>query len=228
MNGLFHLVDHSSALLLCVLVTSFLLLESSGIPLLNSTILLLAGALSSLGHANIFMLMLCATLGSITGACIAYFVGLRGGEGVLFALATILHIDTRKVQNAQQWVANAGARVIFLSRILPYIRPFACFPAGIAHMPFRRFFLAALSGSLLWCVSMLAVGWALGRKWKEALYIIQVYTLPVILLIVLAVGVFLFVKYSLLRHRNWKQQKQAEITSSDERELTPGEDLIEV
>ena len=226
MNGLLHLVDHSSALLLCVLVTSFLLLESSGIPLLNSTILLLAGALSSLGHANIFVLMLCATLGSITGACAAYFVGLRGGEEVLFALAARLHIETRKVQNAQQWVANAGARMIFLSRILPYIRPFACFPAGISHMPFRRFFLAALSGSLLWCVSVLVVGWALGRKWKEALYIIQVYTLPVILMMVLVVVVFLFVKYGLLRHL--RPRKQAALCREEMIETASNEDLLEV
>lgn len=226
MSDLIHLVDHSSALLLCVLVTSFLLLESSGIPLLNSTVLLLAGALSSLGHANIFALALCATLGSIAGACIAYYVGLRGGERALYALAARLRIDTTKVQKAQQYVAQAGVRVIFLSRILPYIRPFACFPAGISRMPFHRFFLAALSGSLIWCVSMLAVGWALGRKWREALDFIETYTLPTILLVVLAVAVFLFVKYGLLRRR--RRQKRTETTSFDERELTPGEDLIEV
>lgn len=229
MSGFVHLVDHSSALLLCVLVTSFLLLESSGIPLLNSTVLLLAGALSSLGSANIFALAICAVLGSITGACIAYYAGLRGGERVLFALTAKLQIDSRKVKFAQQWIADAGVRMIFLSRILPYIRPFACFPAGISHMPFRRFFLAALSGSLLWCVSMLAVGWVLGRKWKLALYIIQFYTLPTILLVVLAVAAFLFFKYGFLRWwRQQKQQKQPEPGMADVSEQVSGEDLLEV
>jgi len=185
---------------------------------------LLAGALSSLGNVNIFVLAVCATLGSISGACIAYYVGLRGGERALFALATKVRIDTRNVQRAQQWVANAGVRMIFLSRILPYIRPFACFPAGISRMPFRRFFLAALSGSLLWCCSILAVGWTLGRKWKLALHIIQVYTLPAILLVLLAVAAFLFVKYGF--PRRWRQQKQPGIV--DECEQVSGEDLLEV
>ncbi len=116
--------------------------------------------------------------------------------------------------------------MIFLSRILPYSRPFACFPAGISHMPFRRFFLAALGGSLLWCISMLAVGWALGRKWKEALYIIQVYTLPVILMIVLAVAVFLFVKYGLLRRIRTPKQ---DMPLRDEAfKPVSDEDLLEV
>jgi membrane protein DedA with SNARE-associated domain len=170
----------------------FLLLESSGVPIVNSTLLLLTGALASLGHLEILPLALAAIGGSIAGACLAYTIGWYGGAPLLRRAATRLRLNTQKVESLEQWFRRAGARMIFFSRIIPYLRPFACFPAGMARMPFRRFFAAAASGSLVWCVGMLAIGWNLGHRWKQALHLMQQYTVPAILvIIVLVIGYFL-------------------------------------
>jgi membrane protein DedA with SNARE-associated domain len=75
--------------------------------------------------------------------------------------------------------------------MLPYARPFACFPAGIAQMNFLRFFCSAFAGSTIWCISMLVVGWNLGKRWELAVAVIQQYTLPVLALIVLLLVLYI-------------------------------------
>jgi len=200
LNLVFHLIHNTNPLWIYVIVGVFLLLESSGIPIVNSTLLLLTGALASLGHLNIFALAFVSISGSIAGACLAYVIGWYGGARLLRATAKKLRFDTRKILSLEKWFYRAGARMIFVSRIIPYIRPFSCFPAGIAHMPFRRFLAAAASGSGIWCLGVLAIGWSLGRRWRLALYLMQRYTIPVVLVIVLLVAGYFLVKTT-IKHR---------------------------
>jgi len=219
-------LHHINPWLLCLLVAVILLLESCGVPILNSTLLLFMGAIASLGHVNIFVLALAAIIGSTTGACLAYLIGMRGGEPALRRLMTRLHIDAQKVERASRWFSSAGTRMIFFSRILPYVRPFACFFGGIAHMPFKRFFAAALSGSIVWCVAILSVGWALGRRWRLALHLIQTYTLPTLGVIILAIVVYLLARFAVSRRMRSRQQAVV-----DQEQDTAGKrdsDLIEV
>jgi membrane protein DedA with SNARE-associated domain len=137
---------------------------------------------------------------------------------------TRLRIDTQKIDKANRWFSGPGVRMIFLSRILPYVRPFACFFGGIAHMPFRRFLAAALSGSILWCIAILSVGWALGRRWREALHLIQAYTLPTLGVVALAIVAYFLVRFALARRLNRQQTDFAQ----DENERLPSDDLVEV
>lgn len=186
-------LQHIPALLVYVLVAAFLLLESSGIPLLNTTLLLCTGALASLGHFHLGVLIGAAISGSLLGALAAYGLGRRYGEPLLLHLTHMLHIDEEKVRLAERWFAQAGARMIFISRITPYVRPWACFPAGISGMPFTRFLLASLLGSSIWCTSVLLIGWELGPRWKLALHLIKSYTLPTLgIVLILLVVSFVF------------------------------------
>ncbi|GAC1564914.1 MAG: hypothetical protein NVS3B14_01010 [Ktedonobacteraceae bacterium] len=199
MNLTLHLFYHTSPLFIYMIVAIALLLESCGIPIVNSTLLLLTGALASLGHLNIFALALVSILGSTTGACLAYVIGLRGGGQLLYRAASRLHIEKQKIQSVEDWFNRSGARMIFFSRIIPYIRPFSCFPAGMARMTFRRFFVAAFSGSVIWCIGVLACGWILGPRWRVAFYLMRSYTIPAVLVIILAVVVYILVKLAISR-----------------------------
>lgn len=175
-----HFLFHASPILICLIVLTVLALESTAVPVTNNTLLLVTGALASQGRLNIWILCIAAILGSILGATIAYTIGASGGRPVLLRIASFFHIEEQKVQLAEQWFQKSGFWMVFLSRMMPYVRPFACFPAGIAHMPFPRFFVAALSGSIIWCIALLSIGWSLGRRWMLALHLIERYTLPVI------------------------------------------------
>ena len=207
MDLIVHLIHNTNPLWIYLIVGVFLLLESSGVPIINSTLLLLTGALASLGHLDIFALAVVSIAGSVTGACLAYAIGRHGGALLLRRAAAKLRIDPRKIEMLERWFQRAGARMIFFSRIIPYIRPFSCFPAGIARMPFRRFFAAAASGSVIWCVGILTLGWNLGRRWKLALSLMQHYTVPVVLVILLLLAVYLLVKITLKRRLDARLQE---------------------
>jgi membrane protein DedA with SNARE-associated domain len=196
LHAVTHFFTHASPLLIYSTVALILALESCGIPIVNSTLLLLTGALASQGHGDIWILCLVAICGSIAGANLAYLVGARGGRTVLLRVTQWFHLDPQHVEAVERWFQRSGIWMVFASRIIPYIRPYSCFPAGIARMPFTRFFVAASLGSILWCSMMLFIGWSLGKRWDLALRAIQTYTLPT-----LAVLVLLFIAYVLILYR---------------------------
>lgn len=220
-NGFLHAYLHLSPFLVYLLVAALLLLESSGLPVVNTTLLLFTGAMAAMGHLNLWLLMFVAILGSTLGACSAYALGNYYGERLLLRLARLLRIDERKVTMAERWFQRAGGRMIFFSRILPYIRPFACFPAGIAAMSFPRFLLAALSGSIVWCVTLLFVGWELGPRWKLAMYLIRYATLPTLGALLILLVAYFFARRAITRYMKRR-------LSVDDKEAVRDRDLLGV
>jgi membrane protein DedA with SNARE-associated domain len=194
MYTLMHLVLHTNPLLIYLIVLFALALESSGIPIVNSTLLLLTGALASSGHFNVSALAFAAIVGSVSGACCAYAIGARAGRKTLLQFALFFHLDQHKVNLFEHWFQRYGIWMVFASRIIPYIRPFTCFPAGFSHTNFTRFFISVTFGSLIWCTTMLYLGWSLGRRWGLALHLIQSYNIPVLALLALLVVLYWIMK----------------------------------
>ncbi|HET8845214.1 MAG TPA: DedA family protein [Ktedonobacteraceae bacterium] len=207
--------------LIYLVVAIFLLVESSGLPVINAVLLLFTGALAALGRLNLGLLIFAAILGSTLGACSGYFLGRNYGEKLLLKLAGLMRLDIKKVRVAQRWFQQSGGRMVFLSRIIPYIRPFTCIPAGISSMPFGRFFFWALTGSIIWCITLLIAGWELGPRWHLALDLIKFYTVPVILVLILVLIVSFFARRALIRMVKKRFIEQDE-------ELEQDRDLLEV
>jgi len=209
-----------------LIVAVILLLESSGVPIVNNTLLIFTGALASLGHLNIWLLAMAAITGSIAGACLAYSIGAYGGRQVMLRLAAFFHVDDQKVRMAENWFQTAGVWMIFFSRMTPFVRPFACFPAGISRIAFLRFFIAASAGSFIWCVAMLSIGWSLGNRWKLAISLMQQYTVPtfsgiVVLLVLYGLGMYMVKSYL-------NRLKSNIHTHGHSTEEQPSEELLEV
>jgi len=190
-HSVVHMLLHTSPPIIYLLVAGILLLESSGVPITNNTMLLLTGAMASMGYLNIELLIITATVGSIAGACCAYWIGARGGRQILLRLAAFFRVDAQRIGVMDGWFQKSGCWMVFFSRMTPFVRPFACFPAGISHIDFKRFLLAASAGSILWCIALTTIGWILGHRWKLALSFMQQYTLPTLLVLALLVGLYL-------------------------------------
>ena len=226
MDHIFHLITHLNPLLIYLIVALSLLLESSAVPIVNSTLLLFTGALASLGYLNFWVLAIVAILGSIAGACLAYMIGRRGGRRLFLHLAGVFRVSEQKVEIAESWFQKRGILMIFLARITPYIRPFACFPAGISRMRFERFFLAALTGSIVWCFGLLYLGWALGSRWRLAFDFMRHYTIPTICLLILLIILYFLIKHALKRYSPWRLRPPS--SSSNKEDEHNNSDLLEV
>lgn len=200
MQPLIDMIFHANPLLIYVIVALVLLLESTGIPITNNTLLLFTGALAALGHLNIWLLTISAIFGSSVGAYCAYTLGKWKGQGVLRRIAVLFRVDAKKMSVAENWFQKSGAWMIFFSRMTPYVRPFACFPAGISRMPLQRFFIAALAGSIIWCFTLVRIGAALGPHWRIALTLLQSYTIPTCVTLVLLVVLYFSGRYAITRY----------------------------
>jgi membrane protein DedA with SNARE-associated domain len=197
-----HFLMHANPFTIYLIVALVLLLESSGVPIINETLLIFVGALASFGHINIWALTVAAIVGSVAGACLAYSIGVRGGRQVMLRVAAFFRIDARYVDIAENWFQKSGVWMIFFSRMTPFVRPFACFPAGIARVEFLWFFMAASAGSLLWCAAMLSIGWNLGHRWKLAVSIMEQYTVPTLCVVVVLLVLYCLGKYAIKRYLN--------------------------
>lgn len=200
MLSVLHFFLHTSPFMIYLIVAVILLLESSGVPIVNNTLLIFTGALASLGHLNIWLLAIAAITGSIAGACLAYSIGAYGGRQVMLRVAAFFHVDDQKVRMAENWFQTAGVWMIFFSRMTPFVRPFACFPAGMSRLVFLRFFMAASAGSFIWCITMLCIGWNVGHRWNLAIFMMQQYTIPtfcivVVLIVLYVLGIWAIKRY---------------------------------
>ncbi len=223
---LIDMVFHANPLLIYAIVALVLFLESTGIPITNNTLLLFTGALAALGHLNIWLLTISAIIGSIAGACCAYTLGKWKGQGILRRIAALFHIDAKKMSIAENWFQKSGTWMIFFSRMTPYVRPYACFPAGISRMPFQRFFIAAFAGSIIWCFTLVRIGAALGPHWRIALMLIQNYTIPTCALLVLLVVLYFAAMYAIKRYLRSHNHESLSDAEAEEQSCDPN--LIEV
>ena len=65
---------------------------------------------------------------------------------------------------ADRWFEKMGGPIIFFGRLLPVVRTFIAFPAGVARMNRFRFHLYTFVGSVPWCLMLAYVGQELGIR----------------------------------------------------------------
>lgn len=194
---------HSLGMIPPLAVYGFVLLwlaaESCGVPLPNELVLLLTGSLAAEGHISPYILVAVAVVGSLIGAGVAYAIGKVGGRRAVLRWGRFVRLDKERFASVEQWFARSGPIAIFLSRITPFVRTVASFPAGVLRMPLRKFFLATFIGSLIWCAVLVGVGDALGNDYTIALRLIQQYTIPAVIVLVALIGGYLWL-HSRLSH----------------------------
>lgn len=167
-------------------------IESACIPLPSEIILPLAGWMVSLGKFNLWLAALAGTLGCVIGSTIAYWVGYVGGRPLLERYGRFVLISTSDLDIADRWFGRYGEIAIFLSRLLPVVRTFISLPAGIARMNFGRFLVYTAAGSFPWSIALILAGKALGDNWEQVRGVLQKFDYPIIGLVVLAVGWYVY------------------------------------
>ena len=65
-----------------------------------------------------------------------------------------------------RWFARWGDWAIFFSRLLPIVRTFISFPAGVVRTRFSTFLAFSFVGSFLWCAALTAGGFLFGARWE--------------------------------------------------------------
>jgi membrane protein DedA with SNARE-associated domain len=151
-------------------------IESACIPLPSELIMPYAGAMSDAGVAGelsaqfgltlpVFNLVLAAIAGALgcnLGSELAYWVGAKGGRPAIEKYGRYVLVSKHELETADRWFARGGEWIIFAARMLPVVRTFIAFPAGVARMNRTKFHAYTFAGSLPWCFALAYVGRQLG------------------------------------------------------------------
>jgi membrane protein DedA with SNARE-associated domain len=142
-------------------------IESACIPLPSEIIMPFAGYLVSTGGMNLWAVGVAGAFGCVLGSLVAYWAGMYGGRPIIEKYGRYVLISRHDLDLADRWFTRYGELIVFTSRLLPVIRTFIAFPAGIARMNLKRFVIYTFAGSLPWCLGLAYVGQKLGEQWNK-------------------------------------------------------------
>jgi len=142
-------------------------IESACIPLPSEVIMPFSGYLVYTGQFNLWIVTVAGAFGCVLGSLAAYWVGMRGGRPLIEKYGRYILISHHDLDLADRWFARYGEAIVFVSRLLPAVRTFIAFPAGVARMNLKKFVIYTFAGSLPWCFGLAYVGQKLGEQWDQ-------------------------------------------------------------
>src|SRR5579871_69681 len=147
-------------------VVLMMAIESACIPLPSEVIMPFSGYLVAAGRFNLQLVAIGGALGCLLGSYLAYAVGASGGRWALERWGRYVLISPHELAVADQFFDRFGGPAVFIGRLLPVVRTFIAFPAGVARMRLMPFSLYTLAGSYLWCLVLAWIGMKMGEHWE--------------------------------------------------------------
>ncbi len=151
------------------LIAVFVLMafESCGVPFPSEVIMPTAGVLAATGHLNLAAAIVAGALGNLAGSLVAFAVAARWGEPVLLGPGRWIGIRPHHIEIADGWFQRWGLWAVFVGRVLPVIRTYISFPAGLARIRVVPFAILTFVGALPWCAMLALVGYTLGKNYDR-------------------------------------------------------------
>jgi membrane protein DedA with SNARE-associated domain len=150
--------------------------ESACVPIPSEVTLGIGGALASgatlsgaVNHhpLNLALIIVIGALGSVVGSFIAYFVGRTGGRAFVDRFGKYLLLTHKDLDRAEAWFERRGDSAVMIGRVVPVVRTFISFPAGVAEMPLVPFGVFTAIGVTVWVGVLSGIGYALGGSYHS-------------------------------------------------------------
>ena len=142
-------------------------IESACIPLPSEIIMPFAGYLVFRGEMSLQGAAIAGAIGCVVGSIPAYYLGMYGGRPLIERFGRYLLVSRRDLDLADRLFQRHGQWVVLAGRLLPVVRTFIAFPAGVSRMPMGRFIVYTLVGSYPWCLALAWAGMKLGQAWHS-------------------------------------------------------------
>lgn len=148
-------------------IAGLMAIESACIPLPSEIIMPFAGYLVSIGQLGLIGVATAGAIGCNVGSTAAYYVALKGGRPAFERWGSYVLVSPRDMDRAERFFESYGSLAVFVGRLLPVVRTFIAFPAGLARMPMLKFQIYTFLGSWPWCFVLAYVGYVLGDRWHS-------------------------------------------------------------
>ena len=168
-------------------------IESAMVPLPSELILPYAGFLVhdptqieplTGGPWDFWIVVIVGTIGNTLGSLVAYAIGAYGGRPFLERWGRYLLIRPHEIEIADRFFARWGSATVFVGRLLPIVRTFISFPAGVTRMPLVKFIVYSTLDAFPWSVLLVWAGVQLGANWASIRHLLQPFDLSIAVAVV--------------------------------------------
>lgn len=178
-------------------VVAIMTLESANIPIPSEVTMPLAGwmliqarglgALTAMWQGGLY-----GAIGCTIGSVLNYGLGAWGGRPLLKRYGKWILVNEEDLEKADKWFGRYGDWAAFVSRLLPIVRTFISFPAGVTKMNFWRFTGLSFVGSFIWCGLLALGGFYLGSNWETLRNAMRPFDIPIGIALLAAVGYYIY------------------------------------
>lgn len=143
-----------------IFIMSFL--ESTFVPIPSEVTMVPAGVLVQQGLMNFWIVVIMATLGALGGSLFNYYLAYYLGRKFFYKYGKYFFFTHDKIDKLDKFFASHGDISTFTGRLIPGVRHFIAFPAGLAHMDLKKFCIYTGIGSGIWMITLTVVGYYIG------------------------------------------------------------------
>jgi membrane protein DedA with SNARE-associated domain len=181
--------------------------ESCGIPFPSEVIMpvagaVAAGALAGGAHLGLVPAIVAGAAGNLLGSVIAWVLAARFGEPLLLGPGRYLGIRRSHIELADRFFQRRGLVAVFLGRMLPVIRTYISFPAGLARVPLVPFSVLTFAGALPWCTGLAIAGYEVGANYDRVSGPIEKAAIVIAVLVVAALVAWIVRGRAASRHNS--------------------------
>ncbi|MGA7911221.1 MAG: DedA family protein [Candidatus Dormiibacterota bacterium] len=160
--------------------------ESCGLPISSEIVVPLGGALASQGKLNFVLVVLVASAANLGGSLIAFYLTRRfGTRFVLSRTGRWMGLRQGHLRLAHRFFDRWGVWAVFAGRLLPIVRTYISFPAGISDIGYARFIIATLAGAIPWNFGLAYAGYNLGEHYQQVAAFISPFVIPIAIVVIL-------------------------------------------
>ena len=180
-------------------VLILIFLENIFPPIPSELILLASGFLITKTHLNIFIMIIFATLGSLLGGILLYYLASLLNKNTLIKLINskalrFLNLKEKDIDLSFNWFNKKGNISVLICRCIPILRSLISLPAGIFKMSILKFLLYTTIGSLVWNSVIIVIGYVVGDNYLAINEVLKKYSYLFVALIIIIGVIVIFRK----------------------------------
>ena len=148
-------------------IVFFMLLESSFFPFPSEIIMIPAGVLAAQGGMDPWLAVAMGILGSWLGALLNYYLAVWLGKPVLTRFGKYVLMPPERLAKIEKFFYTHGEISTFTGRLIPGVRQYISFPAGLSRMNLFRFLLFTGLGAGIWVAILVWIGYFAGQQMEN-------------------------------------------------------------
>jgi membrane protein DedA with SNARE-associated domain len=161
--------------------------ESAGIPISSEIVVPLGGALASQGKLSFAGVVIAASAGNLLGSLIAFLLVRRYGETLILGPGRRVGLTAGHLRLANRVFERWGLFAVFAGRLLPIVRTYISFPAGLSRIAVLPFSVATILGAIPWNLALAYAGYKLGQNYERVASALGPFTLPLAIVVLLLI-----------------------------------------